>query len=102
MAECAPARTHPSTKGATIEHHSSSLPAYDILQQDIAEVCAASGVALYLDPASGGVGEGVALHVVQAEDISWALPPALDVVIRLVPLSVDALQRGVQVIAGPD
>ena len=31
-------------RGATIERCSSSLPAYDILQQDIAEVCAASGV----------------------------------------------------------
>ena len=31
-------------RGATIEHYSSSLPAYDILQQNIAEVCAAGGV----------------------------------------------------------
>ncbi len=30
-------------RGATIEHYS-SLPAYDILQQNIAEVCAAGGV----------------------------------------------------------
>ena len=31
-------------RGDAIEHHSSSLPAYDILQQNIAEVCAAGGM----------------------------------------------------------